>query len=394
MHPLDDERIDRELLRCFRFDEPRFRLTVDQIASGTLTEASSTIAAERISPARPGDTTDLTGAADSDNGARIRAGQDALARGKVAVMVVNGGMATRFGGVVKGVVDVFSGETFISLKAADVRRAWKAFGGRIPFLLMNSFATGEATRGHIESRRHFGLPVDDVLTFDQSISLRLNPDASLFIGDDGRPSYYAPGHGDFFDSIRASGVLHKLRTRGVETLWFSNVDNLGATIDPSLLGAHVLSGADMSAEITEKRRTASGAWDKGGAPVYVDGRLRILEGFRFPPSFQQDRLPDFSTNNFLFQTAALDRDVPLDHHLVSKKVGGRTALQVESITCEASGTCDAAGTPLFKLGLMRVPRDGARGRFFPVKEPEDLETLRDPLRERLTDVLAARGHTS
>ncbi|MCK6547211.1 UTP--glucose-1-phosphate uridylyltransferase [Myxococcota bacterium] len=389
-HPLDDPRIDWAFLRAHDFDEARFRRDADAIVRGTLTEAASTIAAERITPTKPSDTRDLVTASAADVAPYRRAGEEALKKGEVAVVVLNGGMATRFGGVVKGVVEVFDGETFISLKAQDVARAHQTFGARIPLVLMNSFATHASTLEHVESKKRFGLAADDLLWFQQSVSLRMNPDGSLFIGDDGLPSYHAPGHGDFFSCIRRSGVLGKLRDRGVKTLLFSNVDNLGATIDPVILGYHLLIGADMSAEITEKRRTASGDWDKGGAPAYVDGRLQIVEGFRFPPSFQQESLPDFSTNNFLFRLAAIDREVELERHVVKKKVDGRPALQLESITCEASGVTDARGQPSFALGLFRVPREGATGRFFPVKEPQDLEALRDTIKARMLEGWALR----
>jgi len=384
--PLADPRIDWKLLHTYGFDEERFRRCAAAIAAGTLTEASSIIAAERIT--LPKDEATLTVQADAE--ARRKDGEAALRRGTVAAVVLNGGMATRFGGVVKGVVEVYDGESFLSLKARDVFRASRLYGVPIPLVLMNSFATSHATHDYVANQQHFGLSSEDLLMFEQSISLRLNTDGSLFIDEDGQPSYHAPGHGDFFKFIRRSGVLELLRERGIETVLFSNVDNLGATIDPLIIGHHLHAGADMTAELTEKRRTVSGEWDKGGAPAYVDGRLQIVEGFRFPPEFPQERLPDFSTNNFLFRAAALDRELDLERHVVRKKVGKQTALQLESITCEASGLRSESGEPLLKLALLRVPRDGITGRFFPVKEPADLEALRQSIRVRLEEGWALR----
>src|SRR5262249_8380234 len=158
---------------------------------------------------------------------------------------------------------------FLALKAEDARRAAATFGAPVPLVLMNSFATRAATLAEVEARRRFGLAQDDLLTFDQTISLRLDPKGALFL-ELGEPGYYAPGHGDFFACIRASGVLANLMKRGVEVILFSNVDNLGATVEPTLIGHHILSRAAMSAEVTMKRRTASGAWDKGGAPALID----------------------------------------------------------------------------------------------------------------------------
>ena len=50
-----------------------------------------------------------------DDDALVADGQDAQA-GTVALLVLNGGMATRFGGVVKGGVEVAPDHSFIALK--------------------------------------------------------------------------------------------------------------------------------------------------------------------------------------------------------------------------------------------------------------------------------------
>lgn len=376
-HPLDDSRIDWSLLKQFGFDEARFRADREAILAGTLTATSHVVTGEIKSA--PG-VVDL----DAEDDVVKTAGETALRNGEVAAVVLNGGMATRFGGVVKGVVEVFDGKSFIGLKAEDVRRAGSLFGTPVPLVLMNSFATKPATEAHLEDNDYFGLSKDDVYAFEQSISVRMTPEGDLFIGDDGKPSYHAPGHGDFFSCLRRSGVLAKLMERGVKYLLFSNVDNLGATVDPIVVGHHVISEKTMTAEVTQKQKTASGKWDKGGAPALLEnGHVQVVEGFRFPPDFPQEKLPDFSTNNMIFSAAAVNQDVPLDRYLVEKTVDGRPALQLETITCEASGSKDASGAPVFDLGLLRVPREGVRGRFYPVKEPVDLETNRETLRERL-----------
>lgn len=372
---LDDERLDWALLNAYGFDRPRFETALARIRSMALTTDSATIT-EPIEP--------VDGVADIrfDDEDTRRLGDAAISAGKLACVVLNGGMATRFGGVVKGTVEVFDGLSFMALKARDVARASERSGGAIPFVLMNSFATVAGTKAHIEATGHFGLDAALVSMFSQSISIRMTLDAELFIGDDGRPSYHAPGHGDFFACIRSSGVLGALRDRGVEYIQFSNVDNLGATIDASILGHHIRAGAAMTAEVTQKRRTASGAWDKGGAPARVAGRKQLVEGFRFPTDLAPDYLPDFSTNNVMFSVDAIDRELPLERHLVEKSVDGRPVLQLESITCEASGLYDG-DEPLLQLELLRVPRDGPHGRFYPIKERGDLDSNRDALRRRL-----------
>ncbi|MEQ9502169.1 MAG: UTP--glucose-1-phosphate uridylyltransferase [Deltaproteobacteria bacterium] len=376
MNVLDDPRLDFALLERFGFERDRFERDYAAMQAGTLSPETAIV----TDPIEPADTVvDL----DFTNEEARAAGEAALRAGKVASVVLNGGMATRFGGVVKGVVEVFDGLTFIALKARDAKRAHETYGRPVPLVLMNSFATDASTWEHVNASSRFGLAEEDLLSFTQSISVRLDEQLGLFIGDDGQPSYHAPGHGDFFSCIRRSGVLEKLRARGVEILLFSNVDNLGATVEPSVIGHHILGGKPMTAEVTEKRRTASGAWDKGGAPARVAGFLQLVEGFRFPPDFEQHTLPDFSTNNMLFDAAAIDRPIGLQRHVVKKKVDGRAAIQLESITCEASGVRDDDGGALLPLSLLRVPREGERGRFFPVKEPADLDAMREILKARL-----------
>jgi UTP--glucose-1-phosphate uridylyltransferase len=375
----NDPRLDFSKLEKYGFDLERFEKCRVQIAKGELTEKSSLV----TDPIEPVDSV-IEVKWDGAQGEKALAlGEAALRKGEVAVVVLNGGMATRFGGVVKGTVEVFDGKSFIALKAEDTRRANEKYGAPVPLVLMNSFATDEATKKHVEENRYFGLDPANIYSFTQSMAVRLNPDGTVFIGADGEPSYYAPGHGDFFRFIRASGVLGKLVARGVRYLLFSNVDNLGATVDPVVIGHHIQSGAEMSAEVTAKRKTASGEWDKGGAPAKIKGRPQLVEGFRFPPDMPPTFLPDFSTNNFVFTAKAIDKEVPLDWYLVKKKVDGKNAIQLESITCEATGSLAPDGSPLLKVAFLRVPRDGDRGRFFPIKEREDLDALRGDLKRRL-----------
>jgi UTP--glucose-1-phosphate uridylyltransferase len=371
---LDDPRVDMNFLLRHGFEPERFEAEAEAVRSGELTPESSILRGS-IEPAEshPFDP------ADSE---AKDAGEEALSQGRVALVVLNGGMATRFGGVVKGVVEVFDQKSFIELKCEDARRVSVRYGAPVPLVLMNSFATDTATRSHLRMADRFGLRPEQVSFFEQTISLRLTPEGELFEVD-GELSPYAPGHGDFYPCVRGSGVLKALRERGVEHLLFSNVDNLGATADPRVIGHHLRSGAAMTVEVTEKRRV-NGKWDKGGAPAVVDGQLQIVEGFRFPPDFAQEQLPDFSTNTFHFRLADLDRPIVLSRHAVRKEVGGKTALQLESIACEASALRDDSGQPLLPLHLLRVDRDSEEeGRFFPTKAPEDLERNRDALERRL-----------
>jgi UTP--glucose-1-phosphate uridylyltransferase len=277
----------------------------------------------------------------------------------VATAVLNGGMATRFGGVVKGLVEAVDGVSFLEWKLRDAEAAG------VPFVLMNSFATDEATRAFLGDR--------DVLAFTQSVSLRLEPDGSVFREADGTPSPYSPGHGDFLECIRTSGTLAELRRRGVRTLTLSNVDNLGARVDPRVIAAHRAAGNPVTVEVAPSKG------DPGGAPVSIDGRPMVVEGFRFPPDFDAAALPVFNTNSLVFDLDALEADYPLTWLYVEKEVDGGTAVQLERLVNELSA--------FLPTTYLLVPREGPRSRFVPVKTPEDLAEARPQLREVLKTAL-------
>lgn len=343
-----------------------------EVDRARLERAAADVAARRVGlaanrlehtpePPRPGDLEDLDALSRAEREELAEAGRAALRRGAVAVAVLNGGMATRFGGGVKGITRAVGARSFLEIKLAQARRF-----GDVPFLAMNSFATHRATQGFLEAR---GL-ADAVGCFLQSVSLRLTPEGLPFRDDSGRISLYAPGHGDFPEALRRSGALAKLLERGARVLLLSNVDNLGADPDPLILGFHLAHGRGMTVETV---RSVPG--DAGGAPARVKDELQLVEGFRLPEGFAVDRLPYMNTNTFAFSLETLERDWPLTWFYVEKQVDGRTAIQLERLVGELSRFVATA--------YLGVPRGGPHGRYLPVKTRADLDRLRaDPDLER------------
>jgi UTP--glucose-1-phosphate uridylyltransferase len=292
------------------------------------------------------------------------AGLEALHAGKVAAVVLAGGMATRFGGVVKGVVEALDGRSFLDWKLSETATLAARVGAEIPVALMTSFSTDGVTREHVA-----GLDVPEPVWFSQFVSLRLEPDGSLFRDDDGLVSPYGPGHGDLVEAIGASGALGELRDRGVEIVTVSNVDNLGARVDPVVVGAHVLGETPLSLEVARKEG------DLGGAPVRVDGRTVMLEGPRFPAGFDHDRIPVFNTNTGIVDLALFERAYDLTWLYVEREADSRRAVQLERLYHELSW--------FVPTRFLEVPRKGPRGRFFPIKTPDDLVRSREDLRTML-----------
>ncbi len=312
-----------------------------------------------LTPPLPGDVTLLPKLGTPEREALVKKGLTAIRSGFVGAVVLAGGMATRFGGVVKAVVPVLGDKTFLELKHDDIARVARKAGRAIPTFVMSSFATHERIKQHVDEKRltNNGRPEVDV--FPQYVSLRLTPEGELFQETDGSLSPYAPGHGDLTFALRKSGMLEKFRTIGGRILVMSNVDNLGATLDPALIGLHLQLGSKISAEVVRKV-----PGDKGGAPARLEGVPQIIEGFRFPKDFDQDSIPVFNTNTFIIDADAIDRDFDLPFYKVEKQVDGKTAIQFERLVGEV--------TRFLPTKFIEVEREGADGRFLPAKDPEEL----------------------
>ena len=289
-------------------------------------------------------------------------GLEALRRGEVALVMLAGGMATRFGGVAKACSPCLEGQSFLQLRLSHLARQRAELGLDVPVALMTSFATEAAISAHLAEHARFGLAERDVLCFGQGISVRLTPEGEPFLEDDGAPSLYAPGHGDLPWAMARAGVTQTLRARGVRTLFVCNVDNMGANVDPAVLGAHLALGAPMSAETVGRLPT-----DVGGGAARIGGRDQLVEGFRLPQGVDHQRLLGFNTNTFYLSVAALDPARPAAFHPVAKQVSGRRAVQFERILGELSEHLDCR--------FLQVSRELRTGRFLPVKTPEDLRAL-------------------
>ena len=313
----------------------------------------------------------------SDEGRRLELlGLEALRRGELAVVVLAGGMATRMGGVVKALVEIRPGLTFLDARLAE-REHWSAVADApLPLVLMTSYATDDPIRETLGNTLD-GRRVD---AFTQGVSLRLTPDGHLFRTAEDRPSLHATGHGDLPDSIRGAGTLGRLMDEGVRVVWIANLDNLGAAIDPLVLGKHLDGGAPLTVEVVEKV-----PGDRGGSPFRVDGRPVILESFRVPEDVDEDAVAVFNTNTFLVDAAELrDLDMAWTWFRVEKSVDGRPAIQFERLIGEL--------TSALRSSFLLVPRDGPESRFIPAKDHAELDANRAAISARVAPYLAAAEH--
>ena len=112
------DRETREILERFGFDADLFDELRARVASGGLSPGSNLLRG-RIEPPRPDDVVHLPAPDEVGYDEARTVGVDALRRGEVAQVVLVGGMATRFGGLVKAVLPAVDGKSFLEAKLAQ-----------------------------------------------------------------------------------------------------------------------------------------------------------------------------------------------------------------------------------------------------------------------------------
>lgn len=347
----------RATLEHHRFNQARFEKLAQRLREGA---DDAGVVEGKLEAPYPGDVVELP-AKGSEEWKRLEAlGTAELQAGRCALVVLAGGMATRMGGVVKALVEALPGRTFLDIRLAELDALKRRFGTAPPLWLMTSHATDAGIKAALGTR----LDGEHIATFTQYLSLRLTPQGDVFYDEHGQPSLHAPGHGDLPDALKESGLLDRFIARGGKTLMITNLDNLGGTLDPVILGFHLASGKAVTSEVVDKLEN-----DRGGIPVRVDGKLRALEEFRIPPSFDPSTVRVFNTNVFHVGAEAL-RDLSMEWRFftVKKKVGGQPVVQFERILNEITGE--------LATQYLRLPRAGADSRFLPVKDVPELEARR------------------
>ncbi len=237
-----------------RFDPERFK----QLALRLGTEsAEDNFVKGEIRPPNPADLQELPAAGSSEYAQLSELGSAALRQGQVALLVLAGGMATRMGGVIKALVDAIPGKSFLDLRRAEMRAIERRYGATPPLWLMTSQSTDAGIRAALGD----DLDGYSIATFNQHLSLRVTPTGQIFFDKKGQPSEHAPGHGDLPDALRESGLLGAFVERGGKLIMMTNIDNMGGTLDPAIIGFHLAQGKAVTAEVVDKLPT-----DRGGIP--------------------------------------------------------------------------------------------------------------------------------
>ncbi|HVX12519.1 MAG TPA: UTP--glucose-1-phosphate uridylyltransferase [Pirellulales bacterium] len=261
-----------------------------------------------------------------------KVGERALRDGRLGVVVVAGGQGTRLGfDHPKGMYSIgpVSQASLFQILLEKVLATGRRYGVKLPLFLMTSEATHDETVAYLKARARFGLPEDDVTVFCQGMMpavdaasgrLLLSAPDSLALSPD--------GHGGMPAALRRSGALDQIRRRGLDHLFYMQVDNpLVVVCDAEFIGYHLLANSELSTLVVAKTTPR----DRVGNVVSIDGQVRIVEYSDLPDEVAELRSPDGSlklwagnTAMHVFDVDLLDRasqaggELPL--HLARKKV--------------------------------------------------------------------------
>jgi len=289
---------------------------------------------------------------------------------KAVAIVLNGGLGTSMGlESTKSLIPVKDGKSFLEI---IMDRAQK---NSALLALMNSFNTHDETSRAILKINPKKTP--DMFVQNRFPKILQENHRPALCPDNPNMEWNPAGHGDFYLAFYESGILKSLIDKGMTYGFVSNSDNLGASIDTSLLGYFADQNAPFMMEVA--RRTKS---DSKGGHLARDnaGRLILRESSQCPEHqtafFSDiDRHPFFNTNNiwinleFLYDFMQKEKMVRLPTILNPKHVcpGDKKSppgYQLETAIGSAISLFDGAEAIL-------VPRS----RFYPVKTCGDLMAI-------------------
>ena len=262
----------------------------------------------------------------------IRLGEEALKDGRVAAVLLAGGMATRLGNdFPKGLFPIgFNGESFFEIFAGKIHALQNKYGRFVPLYIMTSDATDDQTQAFFHEKDFFGLPEQDVIFFKQGVQRAVDIDTgkTLYSAPD-VPAVSPDGHGGVLSALKKYLLLDDMKQRGIELVCTFQVDNpLIPLADPELIGYCLYDEAEI-ATLTIRKNSPT---EKVGNMVKNGNVVQVIEYSDLPLSCAQRTNPDgalaIGLGNIAIHVFRLDflarilanEDFSLPFHTVKKKV--------------------------------------------------------------------------
>jgi UDP-N-acetylglucosamine pyrophosphorylase len=286
----------------------------------------SSVGIDGISPMKAYDSEDYS---EEEREQMAETGWDRLRQGKVAALVVAGGQGSRLGHEgPKGTFNIGlpSGKSLFQLQAERLLNLSRRAGRPIPWYVMTSPENHQDTVRYFQVSDYFGYPPDDIVFFQQNALPALDSAGRILLSAKDTIGLTPSGNGDVFASMKRSGALDDLKRRGVEWLFYYNVDNaLIRVADPLFIGIAVHHDHPIATKVAEKAYPE----EKVGILCLKDGRPAVVEYMDVPKELMYETdssnhltygLGNLSIH--LFRTDFIERhaDTNISYHAAHKAV--------------------------------------------------------------------------
>ena len=256
-------------------------------------------------------------------------GVEAIKAGKVAAVLLAGGMGTRLG--VDGPKGAYNiGVTkplyIFEQQMKNLSEVNEKCGVFVPLYIMTSDKNHAQTVSFWKEHNYFGYPEADVKFFKQDMAPAVDYNGKIFLETKDTPALSPNGNGGWFGSMKRAGLVDDLKKRGVEWLNIYAVDNVLQRIaDPVFVGATIDSGVNCGAKVICKINP----YEKVGVLCMDGDKPDIIEYYELTDEManQKDENGDLAylygaIMNYLFRLSQLEeivnRKIPV--HIVEKKI--------------------------------------------------------------------------
>ena len=313
-------------------------------------------------------------------------GVEAIKAGKVAAVLLAGGMGTRLGvDGPKGAYDI--GVTkplyIFEMQMKHLQSVCEKCGVIVPLYIMTSDKNHEQTTSFWKEHNFFGYPEADVKFFKQEMAPAVDFDGKIILETKDMPALSPNGNGGWFASLQRAGLCEDLHKRGVEWLNIYAVDNVLQRIaDPVFVGATIDSKVNCGAKAIFKTVPN----EKVGVLCMDGDQPDIIEYYELTDEMANERDENgdlvYSYGvimNYLFNLAKLeeivDKKIPV--HIVEKKI---ECLCEDGVTRkpekENGRKFETLAVDLVKLMGSVLPYEVAREKeFAPIKNKTGVDSV-------------------
>ncbi len=324
VHDASKDQSLQDLLESQGFDAQQHEQLRIDLRSGRVGLAQNRLPANtNLEDVRPEDVIDVRGGIASKYSAL---GERAIRCGEIGVLTLAAGVGSRWtdgAGVCKALHPFYRfgdrHRSFLEVHLAKNRAVRRTYDACVPHIFSTGYLTHRPIETFLQNHDYFGFQDTVHVSPSRSVGLRMIPtvhdlhfaweempqqmldeqqqkvreslraalihwarqagEANDYTDNKPLQCLHPVGHWYEIPNLLRNGVLLQVLTQQpqLKYLLLHNIDTLGASVDPAILGRHIDSGNTLSFEVISRRLE-----DRGGGLARVNGRPRLVEGLAMP----------------------------------------------------------------------------------------------------------------